>query len=190
MATPGFGGKILLVDLTKKQTTALDTEKYEMYGAGHGISTALFWEFVASRGDWDMQDAFDPRNMVCLMTGPVSGSGIPAAARTSVSGMSPQCYPIQWWCHSNFGGMFSTMLKMAGWDGVAVVGKADSPVYINIVNDKVTIEDARALWGLTTWECQEEIWKRSGVRYGEEWQQIDGGYTLQRPADRHYGSGG
>jgi aldehyde:ferredoxin oxidoreductase len=78
--------------------------------------------------------------------------------------------------------MFSTMLKMAGWDGVAVIGKADSPVYINIVDDKVTLEDAKALWGLTTWECQEEIWKRSGVRYGQEWQKLDNGFTLQRPA--------
>ncbi len=182
MTTPGFAGKILLVNLTTKEIRALDTEKYEQYGGGHGTSTALFWEFCVEPGDWDLQDAFHPRNMVSLMTGAVSGSGIPAAARTSVSGLSPQCYPIQWFCHSNFGGMFSTMLKMAGWDGVAVIGRADSPVYINIVDDKVTLEDARALWGLTTWECQEEIWKRSGVRYGQEWQRLDGGYTQQRPA--------
>jgi aldehyde:ferredoxin oxidoreductase len=182
MATPGYAGKILLVDLSKKQTTALDTEKYEMFGGGHGMAGALFWEYCVAPGDWDLQDAFHPKNMLALMTGPMSGTGIHFAARTSVSGLSPQCYPIQWFCHSNFGGMFSTMMKLAGWDGIAVIGKADSPVYINIVNDKVTIEDARTLWGLTTWECQEEIWKRSGVRYGEEWQKLDGGYTLQRPA--------
>ncbi len=181
MATPGFGGKILLADLTKKTATPLDSEKYEMYGGGHGTSTAIFWEYVASTG-WDMQDAFDPRNIVFLMSGPLSGTGIPQAARTSVSGMSPQCYPIQWFGHSNFGGVFAMMLKMAGWDGVAVVGKADSPVYINIVDDKVTFENARDLWGLTTWECQEEIWKRTGVRYGQEWQKLDTGLTLQRPA--------
>ena len=182
MATPGFGGKILLVNLTTKQITRLDTEKYEMYGGGHGTSTALFWEYCVAPGDWDLQDAFDPRNMVSLMTGAVAGTGIPFGARTSVSGMSPQCYPIQWFCHSNFGGTFATMLKFAGWDGVAVIGRAESPVYINIMDDKVTLEDAKALWGLTTWECQEEIWKRSGVRYGQEWQQVDGGFTLQRPS--------
>jgi aldehyde:ferredoxin oxidoreductase len=182
MATPGFAGKILLVNLTTKEIRALDTEKYEKYGGGHGTSTALFWEFSVAPGEWDLQDAFHPNNMVFLMTGAVSGSGLPAAARTSVSGMSPQCYPIQWWCHSNFGGTFSTMLKMAGWDGVAVIGKADSPVYINIVDDKVTLEDAKDLWGMDSWKCQEEIWKRSGVRYGEEWIKYDGGLTLQRPA--------
>jgi aldehyde:ferredoxin oxidoreductase len=182
MSTPGFAGKILLVNLTTKEIKALDTEKYEAYGGGHGTSTALFWEYCVAPGDWDLQDAFHPKNMVSLMTGAVSGTGVPAGARTSVSGLSPQCYPIQWFCHSNFGGMFSTWLKMAGWDGVAVIGRAESPVYINIVDDKVTLEDAKALWGLTSWECQEEIWKRTGVRYGQEWQEFDSRYTLQRPA--------
>jgi aldehyde:ferredoxin oxidoreductase len=182
MTTPGFAGKILLVNLSNKEIRPLDTEKYEAYGGGHGTSTALFWEYCVAPGDWDLQDAFHPRNMVSLMTGAVSGTGTPWGARTSVSGLSPQCYPIQWFSHSNFGSMFSTFMKMAGWDGVAVIGRAESPVYINIVDDKVTIEDAKDLWGLTTWECQEEIWKRTGVRYGQEWQEFDGRYTLQRPA--------
>ena len=181
MATPGFGGKLLVVNLSTGEIIRLDTEKYEKYGGGIGMGAALFWEFCVAPGDWDMQDAFNPRNMVSLITGPVSGVGIPAAARTSVSGMSPQCYPIQWFSHSNFGGMFSTMLRMAGWDGVSVIGRAENPVYINIVDDKVTIEDARALWGLNAWECQEEIYKISGVRFGEEWWRLDGGYSLQRP---------
>jgi aldehyde:ferredoxin oxidoreductase len=144
MATPGFAGKILLANLSTKETRALDTEKYEMYGGGHGTSTALFWEFCMAPGDWDLDDAFHPKNMVSLMTGATSGTGVLAGARTSVSGLSPQCYPIQWFSHSNFGGMFSTLLKMAGWDGVAVIGKADSPVYINIIDDKVRWKTPRS----------------------------------------------
>ena len=76
MATPGFAGKILLVNLTNKEIKALDTEKYEAYGGGHGTSTALFWEYCVAPGDWDLHDAFDPRNMVSLMTGAVSGTGV------------------------------------------------------------------------------------------------------------------
>ncbi|MCL2878283.1 MAG: hypothetical protein FWF13_05835 [Acidobacteria bacterium] len=194
MATPGFGGKILLVDLSKgtgeAAITRLDTEKYEKYGGGIGMGAALFWEFCVTPGDWDLLDAFNPRNMVSLMTGVVSGTGVPAGARTSVSGLSPQCYPIQWFSHSNFGGLFATMLRMAGWDGVSVIGKAENPVYINIVDDKVTIEDARDLWGLNSWECQEEIWKKSRVRFGEEWWRLDGGYSLQRPQIATMGAAG
>jgi len=185
MTTPGYAGKILLVDLSKgtgdAAITRLDTEKYEKFGGGYGMGAAMFWDYCVAPGDWDLQDAFNPRNMFSLMTGPLSGTGVPGAPRTCVSGMSPMCYPIQWFSHSNFGGLFATMLKMAGWDGVSVIGRAEHPVYINIVDDKVTIEDARDLWGLNSWECQEEIWKKSGVRFGEEWWRLDGGYSLQRP---------
>ena len=185
MATPGYGGKILLVDLSKgtgeEAITRLDTEKYEKFGGGYGFGAAMFWDYCVMPGDWDMQDAFHPRNMISFMSGPLAGTGVPGAPRTNVSGMSPMCYPIQWFGHTNFGGMFATMMKMAGWDGISIIGRAESPVYINVVNDKVTIEDARRLWGLNSWECQEEIWKSSGVRFGEEWWRLDNGYSLQRP---------
>ena len=60
MATPGFGGKILLVDLTTKEITRLDTDQYAMYGGGHGTSTALFWEYSVAPGKWNLDDAFNP----------------------------------------------------------------------------------------------------------------------------------
>jgi aldehyde:ferredoxin oxidoreductase len=182
MSTPGFTGKILLIDLTKKEISQINSEKYEMFGGGHGTAAAIFWDLCVVPGDWDLQDAFDPRNAVSLMTGPLAGTGLSYAARTSVSGMSPQSWPVNWFCHSNFGGSFAPMLKLAGWDGVVAIGKAESPVYINIVDDRVTLEDAGELWGLTTWKTQEEIWRRSSVRYGQEWQELEKGHTIQRPA--------
>ena len=186
MATPGYAGKILRVNLTTRQMSSIDSSKYEAYGAGYGAATAIFWDLCVAPGTWDLQDPFDPRNVVTLMTGPLSGTGIPFAARTNVSGLAPQSWPLPWYSRSNFGGSFATMLKLAGWDGVVVEGKADAPVYINIVDDKVSIEDAKALWGLSTWDTQEEIWKAQSanppVRYGMEWQKLGHNYTTQRPA--------
>jgi aldehyde:ferredoxin oxidoreductase len=186
MATPGYAGKILRVNLSTKQTGSLDTSIYESYGGGYGIATAIFWDLCVSRGDWDLQDAFDPRNILILMSGPLAGTVVPYASRTSVSGLSPQAWPINWFSRSNFGGSFAPMLKLAGWDGVVVEGKSDSPVYINIVDDKVTIEDAKTLWGLDSWETQEELWRMQSasapVRYGAEWQKLGNGYTTQRPS--------
>jgi len=79
------------------------------------------------------------------------------------------------------------MLKSAGWDGIVLEGKADKPVWLNIVNDNVVIEDAEGLWGLDTFEAQEEIWRRvSGNRGGGDWMMTgstrDAGRTTQRPA--------
>jgi len=186
MATPGFAGKILLVNLTTGKISALDSARYEMYGGGHGTGTALFWDLCVAPGDWDLQDAYDPRNIVALMTGPLAGTGIAFAGRTSVSGLAAQTWPVNWFGHSNFGGSFAPTLKLAGWDGVVVQGKSESPVYINIADDRVTIEDARPLWGLNVWETQEEIWKMNGVRapvrYGSEWQKLGNGHSTQRPS--------
>jgi hypothetical protein len=59
---------------------------------------------------------------------------------------------------------------VAVWDGVVIEGRADKPVWINIVNDKVAIENARALWGLNTYETQDRITAMVGgrTRFGEE----------------------
>ena len=186
MATPGFAGRILRVNLTTKQISSIETSKYEAYGGGLGSAIAIFWDLCVAPGNWDLLDAFDPRNVVTLMTGALAGTGLPYTSRTSVSGLAPQPWPVTWFSRSNFGGSFAPMLKFAGWDGVVVEGKSDVPVYINIVDDKVTLEDAKSLWGLDTWETQEEIWKqqstRSAVRYGAEWQKLGNNYTTQRPS--------
>ena len=133
--TGGYTGKILRINLTTGEITSIDTSKYEAYGGGYGSATAIFWDLCVAPGTWDLQDAFDARNIVTLMSGPLAGSLLPCAGRTSVSGLAPQAWPINWFSRSNFGGSFATILKFAGWDGVVVEGKSKAPVYINIVDD-------------------------------------------------------
>ena len=52
------------------------------------------------------------------------------------------------------GGRAAAELKFAGWDGVQIVGKSDKPVYIEILDDKVTIKDASHLWGKDSQEAE------------------------------------
>jgi aldehyde:ferredoxin oxidoreductase len=150
MATPGLAGKILRVNLTAKQISSIATAQYENFGGGFGSAIAIFWDLCASQEDWDLRDAFEPRNVITLMTGPLAGTGVPYAARTSVSAVAPQPWPVNWFSHSNFGGNFAPMRKFAGWDGVVAERRSEAPVYINIIDDKVRIEDAKSLWGLDT----------------------------------------
>lgn len=186
MPTPGFAGKILRVNLSNREISIIDSSKYEEYGGGYGTAVAIFWDLCVAPGDWDLQDAFDPRNIVCLMTGPLAGTGVPFAARTSVSGLSPQSWPICWFSRSNFGGNFASMLKFAGWDGVVVQGRSESPVYINIIDNKVTIENAKQLWGLDTWTAEQEIYKLQNANTsslkGRGWRKLGDHYTTQRPS--------
>jgi aldehyde:ferredoxin oxidoreductase len=179
----GYTGKILRVDLTSKSISTIDTAKYEEFGGGYGIGTAIFWDLAVAPGEWDMKDPYDPRNVLPIMTGPLAATDVPAAGRTNVCGISPETFPTCEFWRGNLGGRFGTMMKLAGWDGVVVEGRADKPVWINIINDQVKIEDGGELWGLDTWETQNRITKMVGgrTRFGEEWQQIGSAYTTARP---------
>ncbi|MDD4874108.1 MAG: aldehyde ferredoxin oxidoreductase N-terminal domain-containing protein [Dehalococcoidales bacterium] len=179
--TSGFTGKILRVNLTNQTTSIINTKKYEEYAGGLGIGTAIFWDLAADKLP---MDAFDPGNIVSIMGSPFSGTMVPSSGgRTEVTGIGPQSYPIGWHTRSNFGGRFSGELKYAGWDGVVIEGKASSPIWINIINDRVTFEDAGSLWGLDAWTTQEEIWREAidKARFGERSATGDA-YAAQRPA--------
>ncbi|MFC2070613.1 aldehyde ferredoxin oxidoreductase N-terminal domain-containing protein [Chloroflexota bacterium] len=180
----GYLGKILSLDLTSRKVSTIDTSKYEEYGGGIGIGTAIFWDLCADKLPFD---AYDPQNVVTLMTSPLSGTLVPGVARMEVNGLGPQSYPIHWFTRSNFGGRFSGQLKSAGWDGIVVRGKADKPVWVNIVNDKVTFEDASGLWGKDTWTAQQTIWDQViGQTQADGWSQLgsseSSGRTTQKPA--------
>ncbi len=180
----GYAGKILYINLTAGSWSAIDTEQYARWGGGHGMGSAIFFDLVADK----TIDGFHPDNAVTLMSSPLCGSLVPGASgRTEVQGIGVQSYPIGWFTRSNFGGRFSTMLKMAGWDGVAVQGAANSPVWIDIRNEEVTIRDCAtlSLWGMDTRQSQEAIWNEvvSGGTYGGWMRPIPSALaTTQRPA--------
>jgi aldehyde:ferredoxin oxidoreductase len=151
----GFVGKILRIDLTARTTSTIETAKYESWGGGHGIGSAIFFDLVKDK----TIKAFDPANVVTIMSSPLSGTAVPACSgRTEVQGIGAQSWPKEWFTRSNFGGRFGAHMKYAGWDGIVLEGKADKPVWLNIVNDKVVFEDATSLWGKDTYETQKDIW--------------------------------
>jgi aldehyde:ferredoxin oxidoreductase len=181
----GYADNILRINLTDREITIIPTSNYSEWGGGHGIGSAIFFDLVKDK----TIDGFDPENIVTLMTSPLSGTLVPGASgRTEVQGIGVQSSPIGWFTRSNFGGRFSAMLKYAGWDGIVIEGKADTPVWIDIRNDNVEIRDCSSLslWGKDTWDCQETIWDYVAGSGGyEDWVEpngIDGGRTTQRSA--------
>ncbi len=180
----GYAPRILVVDLSTETIETLDTEEYKEWGGGVGMGAKLFWDLCEDK----TVGSFDPGNVITLGGGAFSGTPVPSAARTAVTGIGPQGHPTEWFTTSNFGGRFSAMLKYAGWQMVAVKGKAEKPVWIDIRNDEVTIRDASesgdGLWGLDAHETQRvinKIHEADGTwrSYGES---RDSGRTTQHPA--------
>ncbi len=175
----GYAGKILRVNLTTQTISTFDTKQYQQWGGGHGIGTAIFWDLCK-----DKTIKFnDPGNVVTIITSPITGTQAPCAGRVEVQGIAPQPYPIEFFNRSNFGGRFGPLLKMAGWDGIVIEGKANALTWLKIVNDKVTFEDAKAIKGMDCWDTQTYLWAlQAGNVSSGQWSNISDTLTTQRPA--------
>jgi aldehyde:ferredoxin oxidoreductase len=91
----------------------------------------------------------DESTPLVFMTGPLTGTIIPWSGRHCVASISPL---TGIWGESYAGGAWGKELKKAGFDGIVVTGKADRPVYLKIMDQNVTIEDAATLRGKDTYE--------------------------------------
>ena len=154
----GYVGKILKVDLTKREVSYIDTGKYvPKFIGGRGIAAKLFYD--------EFQDpaikAFDPENPLMFMTGPSTATGIPTGGRCTFCSIMPNSIPEMFgW--SGIAGYFGSALKFAGYDGFVLVGRASEPSYLLIDDDKIQILPAEAVWGKTVHETQDWFFEKYG----------------------------
>jgi len=149
----GWTGKMLWVDLTSGKITMVPTSDFEIekYIGGVGLNSRIFWEMGCPK-----VDAFHSDSPLILSVGPLTGASGPFG-RATICAIAPQCYPKELFTYSGFGGKFPSELKYAGYDGIVITGKADKPVYLEILDGDVAVKDAGHLWGLDTFETQKVI---------------------------------
>ena len=161
----GYAGKILRIDLTTQETSEYSTYDYVPdYVGGKGIATKIFYDEVPPE-----TKAYDPENELIYMTGPACSTGLPNGSRGTFCSISPK--PLhESFTWSGTGGYFGDALKLAGYDGVVIVGKAEKHTYVVIDDGAVSFEDADAdgLWGQFTAETQELIFDKYGRDYFSE----------------------
>jgi len=144
----GWTGKTLRVNLTTGKISQEDTiAKYKDYIGGAGLGIKVMWDEVPSN-----VKATDPENKIVFAGGPLSGTSAPTSARATITSRSPMFWDKDdpnrhYVITSHMGGDWAPALKYAGWDGIIVEGKANSPCYIAIVNGQVEIRDAKRMWG-------------------------------------------
>jgi aldehyde:ferredoxin oxidoreductase len=113
----GWTGKILSVDLSKSKISGLETMAYaDSFLGGRGVATRIYWEEVSPE-----IGALDPGNLLILMNGPLTATGVPGAPRFEVVSKSPMLNP-EGFCYGNLGGFFGPYLKRAGYDGIVPHG--------------------------------------------------------------------
>jgi len=142
----GYHGKLLRIDLTKRkvETQVLDEQLLEEYVGGVGLGAKILYEETTPD-----TDPLGPDNMLIAFTGPYTGTRVPSSSRHHLVARSPLTGLFG---ESDVGGSWGVHFKKTGFDGIAVTGKADSPVYLWIHDEGVEIRDARPIWGKDSYE--------------------------------------
>ena len=139
----GYGstGRLLRVDLTRGIVSVeeFDEAFYRLYPGGKALAGYLLLREIEPGAD-----PLGPDNVLVLVNGLLTGAPISTATRFTASARSPLTGAYG---ESEAGGFWGPELKMAGYEGIIVTGRAEHPVYIAIKDDQVEIRDARHLWG-------------------------------------------
>ncbi len=152
----GFVGKMLWVDLSKKQTREepLDEKTMRKYLGGYGLGARVLFDRQKPG-----VDPHGPEAIFGFVTGVLTGTDALGGSRYVAVGKSPL---TGGWGDSNSGGAFGPNLKFAGYDAVFFTGISPEPVYLLIDNGKAEIKDAAHLWGKDTFEVQDIIREAHG----------------------------
>lgn len=145
----GYNGKVLRINLTDKtyELEKLDESIAKKFIGARGLGVKTLFDEVDPK-----VEPLSPENKFIIAAGPLTGTAMPTSGRYMVVTKAPLTGTIG---IANSGGKWGAELKNAGYDMIIVEGKADSPVYVNIFDDKVEIRDAKHLWGKVSSETTE-----------------------------------
>jgi len=150
MNDKGYVGQILEVNLTssKMESVPLNKKWIGLYIGGAGYATRLLYDLIDKS-----TNPLSPENPLIIMTGPLTGVAA-TSPKTAILSRSPLTGFLG---KTICGGSFGIALKKAGYDGIVLKGKADSPTYLSIINGVPKLHSASKIWGKGTFETFNEI---------------------------------
>jgi len=164
----GYMNKWLKVNLTTQELEefTFSDEILIKFLGGMGIAVHYMWEYAIKLEEKGINlqemDALSPDNILVFATGPVTGTKSPNSGRHHVMALkSPLTGSIG---SGNSGGRWGAKLKFAGYDGIVVVGKADRPTYLSLMNEKAVLHDATELWGKNSIETSDLLRTKHNVK--------------------------
>ena len=154
----GYFGRILHIDLTtgESRTESFDDDFIENYIGGRGFAIKLLWDNLKKH---ESIDPLGPENMLVVAAGPLTGVYLPSSGKNSFASISPATGLFG---DSSMGGGFGVELRQAGYDAMAIVGKADELSYVFIDDDQISIEPCPELKGKGNLETEGKIREKIG----------------------------
>jgi len=135
----GYTGQILGIDLGTQEITIQELSpdfKYKYIG-GRGYALKMIWDGTTRETRYD-----SPENIIVMASGPLGNEpGFPGTGKFIVGTISPL---TDTFIDSNVGGHFGPLLKMAGFEALAVSGISNEDVIILVDGDAQTISISAA----------------------------------------------
>ena len=140
MQLGGYANRVAHVDLTagKVEMKPIPEDWALKYIGARGLGVRYVFE------NGPKVDPLSPENLLCFMNGPLTGTAANMSGRLAIVTKSPLTGTVT---DSHQGGWSAARLRWAGFDGLAVRGKARKPVYLYVHDGKVEIKDASPVWG-------------------------------------------
>ena len=135
----GYTDRLLRIDLSDRSIAVevIPEKMRSMFVGGRGYCLKLVYDGTSNSTGYD-----SPENVLALAGGPFCGeSGFAGTGKFIVGSISPL---TKTFCDSNVGGYFFPMVKLAGFDAIAITGKSAEDVIVEIDGDRSCISIAKA----------------------------------------------
>ncbi len=148
MTMYGFHGRFLHVDLSTGRISwrELEESRLQNFLGGIGLGTSLLYEFAPAG-----VEPLSPANPLIFTSAPLVGTGLTTTAKYAVVTKSPLTSFIADSLSSSF---FALELKRVGIDALVITGRASSPVYLFIEEEKAELLSADNLWHKSASEAE------------------------------------
>ncbi len=146
----GWKKSSLWIDLSQGEAKAKPIPEQTLidFIGGRGLNMKILYDEVPVGAD-----PMGPDNLLIFGVGPLNGTPL-GMGRMTVTTKSPA---TGYFMEGNSGKFFAPHMKFAGYDALVFSGKAKSPTYVVISDDRVEFRKAEHLWGKTTFETEAAI---------------------------------
>ena len=154
----GFFNKVLRINLKEKafKEETIPDGVYKTYLGGKGLGIHLLM-----RENPPGVDPLSPENRMIFCLGPVTNSRIYGSCRCGAFTKSPLTGIFS---ESYSGGKVAEPMGRTGYDAFIFEEASDQPVWVEISDQKVAFHEAKDLWGKDTYQTEDEVLKRVGVK--------------------------
>lgn len=151
-----FQVRTAIVNLTTSEVEFTHTPDVlvRAYLGGRGLNMAYLRHYLCRAGDPRAVDPLGPDNPLIIGAGMLTGTIAPNAARFNISARSPESGILG---DSNCGGFFAAAMRKAGFDRLIILGRAERPSYLLLVDHTIHIVEADGLWGMRVIEAQDQL---------------------------------